>query len=77
MSIREEINLIENKIRTIFNKEKITKIEVNQCNELLATWKILTKYVPKREPDGYSIIDDVPEWAKEAERRKLYGDSKR
>ena len=68
MTKREEISIIENKLRTVFNRDKITTIDVNRCNKLLERWKELTKYVPAEEPKEptppkvYSIIDEEPNW---------------
>lgn len=62
MTKREEISIIENKLRTVFNKDRITRMEVNKCNKLLERWKELTYYVPVKEPKENSIIDEEPNW---------------
>ena len=71
MSTREEVNKIEDRIRLVFNKDRITKIEVNECNRLLERWKELTNYVPIEEPIEeiieepiimHSILDEEPDW---------------
>ncbi len=62
ISRRQEISNIEHRLRTVFNKDRITRLEVNECNALLERWKELTGYVPKVEPVLYSIIDDEPNW---------------
>ena len=62
MTKREEISIIENKLRTVFNKDRITRIEVNECNKLLERWKELTYYIPDKKPKENSIIDEEPNW---------------
>jgi hypothetical protein len=64
MSIRTEIQKIETKLRTVFNKDKITSYDVIECNRLIDIWKQLTgfdidKHVKSNEE---SIIDDDPYW---------------
>lgn len=62
MTKREEISIIENKLRTVFNKDRITRIEVNECNKLLERWKELKYYSPEEKPKVNSIIDEEPSW---------------
>lgn len=69
MTREEEILAIEQRIRNIFAKDSIIRIDVNISNELLNRWKFLTKYVPDRTPvllqTVDSVIDKTPPWTKE------------
>lgn len=77
MNIKEEISNIEHRLRLVFDKDRITKLEVNECNLLLERWKELTNYVPKEEPVVYSIIDEDPEWMKQKIKQQSYENNQR
>lgn len=68
MTREEEILSIEERIRGIFAKDNITRIDVNVSNELLGRWKYLTKYVSDKTPVTTFTVDEIldktPPWTK-------------
>ena len=40
----EQVKVLEQKIRDIFNQEKITQSDVKKANRYLEDWKTITKY---------------------------------
>jgi hypothetical protein len=64
MSLRAEIERIETKLRTVFNKDRITSYDVVECNKLIEKWKKLTNYNTEKTPESNreSVIDDKPNW---------------
>lgn len=64
MSIRVEIDKIETKLRTVFNKDRITSYDVVECNRLIDIWKQLTGFNSDKpvKSNKECIIDDVPYW---------------
>lgn len=63
---QEEILSIEERIRGIFAKDNITRIDVNVSNELFSRWKYLTKYVSDKTPVMLQTVDEIldkePKW---------------
>ena len=56
MDTKKEIICIEFTIRKIFEKNKISRYDVNIANKLLYKWKKLTEY---KENNEYPILDDI------------------
>lgn len=53
------IQVIEERLRNIFAKEQITKLDINNTKELLDKWKFLTDYVSDKTPVLISTVDDT------------------
>lgn len=62
----DEIKTIEQRLRDIFAKDNITKMDVNISNEMLDRWKYLTKYVSDKTPVTKFTVDEIidkePNW---------------
>jgi hypothetical protein len=61
MTLKNEILTIEYTLKTIFRKDKITRIDVAIANNLFYKWKKLTEYVEDdKSPIMESILDEEP-----------------
>ena len=60
--MEDEIKTIEYTLRNIFNKEKITKSDVNSANRLFKKWKKLTKYKEDNSFIVDTVLDNEPIW---------------
>lgn len=67
------IQVIEERLRNIFAKDRITQLDINNSKELLTEWKFLTKYVSDKTPVLLSTVDNTldnkPIWQIEKEIR--------
>jgi hypothetical protein len=61
MNTKDEILTIEYTLKTIFAKDKITRIDVAIANKLFEKWKVLTEYVEDdKSPIRETILDEEP-----------------
>ena len=63
MNTKNEILTIEYTLKTIFRKDKITRIDVAIANNLFYKWKKLTEHVEdNKSPIMESILDEEPNY---------------
>ena len=63
MNTKDEILTIEYTLKTIFRKDKITRIDVAIANKLFEKWKVLTEHVENnKSPIIESILDNEPNY---------------
>ena len=61
MTLKNEILTIEYTLKTIFRKDKITRIDVAIANKLFDKWKKLTEHVEEtKSPIMESILEEEP-----------------
>lgn len=60
--MEDEIKTIEYTLRNIFNKEKITKYDVDSANRLFRKWKKLTKHKEDSSFIVDSVLENEPVW---------------
>ena len=61
MNTKDEILTIEYTLKTIFRKDKITRIDVAIANKLFEKWKKLTEHVEEtKSPIMESILEEEP-----------------
>ena len=56
----EQIKIIENRIKYIFNKDRITRLDVIIAKELIEDWIVITNHTPNN--DNNNIVDEEPIW---------------
>lgn len=64
MATPEQIKTLEDRIKEIFNKERIRKMDVIIANRLIEDWKKITNYKTPNIPISYDILDEKPIWQK-------------
>jgi len=59
---KDEIIIIECTIRSIFQKEIVTKSDVDSANRLYKKWKQLTNHKEDNFPAVETILEKEPNW---------------
>jgi hypothetical protein len=64
--MNERILAIELKLKAIFKKNIIRRLDVIRANKLFDEWKVLTGYVSDKRPASIDveILDEEPIWKK-------------
>ena len=62
--MNERILAIELKLKAIFKKNIIRRLDVIRANRLFDEWKVLTGYVSDKRPASIDveILDEEPNW---------------
>jgi hypothetical protein len=67
------IRFLEQKIRAIFAKDIITKLDIDICDKCIADWKHLTEYVSDKTPVLLHTVDEIidkePNWKTKKEKK--------